>query len=288
MIRRIRRVGWTATLVVLASCASYKPVSAPVPVPANLQWSEPVGGYKAGAEALTQAHEQERYFDGDLGRAGVIPIQVVIRNTDGAPALVRRSDMALVLPDGRAIAPSSAQMAASEVGEDGSVVGATLMFGIFGLLAAASAEDDARAARTSDYRYIQLKDTTLGAGRSAQGIVFFIVPVGTPDFRGPIDRHRLRRTPPSGPGRPWRCRSPVGAGILTGMPGPTRAILSATGSANPDHDAIAIVGRDSGFAVRRCRITFLCAGFRTHPIVLGFRCGRSMVPLESEGGLRIQ
>jgi hypothetical protein len=59
---------------------------------------------------------------------------------------------------------------------------------INGALAASSAEEKARTARTADYKEKAFRDATLGEGESAHGFVFFIPPRGIEAF----DEAKLR------------------------------------------------------------------------------------------------
>jgi hypothetical protein len=96
--------------------------------------------------------------------------------------------MALELPGGERMLATSPNMAAIHVGEEGSVVGATIAFGFIGGIAATQAEETARNARIADYESKGFKDARLGRGESAQGFVFFVPSKGTQ----PFDRTHLR------------------------------------------------------------------------------------------------
>jgi len=171
----------------LASCASYTPSSAPVPEPGPTDWV--AGGTVAvAAEAFSDQERQKANFDADFDAANVVAIQLVAENRGARKVLVRPSDMALQLPQGRTLAPSGVTTVVSTVGESGSVVAAALAFGIVGALAASSAEEQARTARTADYTEKAFKESTLGEAESAHGFVFFIPPPGT----GPFDSAILR------------------------------------------------------------------------------------------------
>jgi hypothetical protein len=168
-----------AVMLLAASCASYTPSSAPVPtLPSNARLTS-VESYAASVDLYIDSAQQEAVFDGDLHEAGLIAMQVVAMNNGERPAQVRRTDMVLALPNGKRISPISAHSAAVQVGEEGSVIGMTLAFGIIGGLAAANAEETARKSRIADYETKEFKDVTLGAHESAYGFVFFKPPDGT-------------------------------------------------------------------------------------------------------------
>lgn len=169
-------------LLLLASCAEYQPSSAPAPKFSPHQIVTESHGYAVAADPFVDLERQKTYFDADFRKAGIIGLQVLVQNRTTKPVLVRRSTMMLTLPDGRKILPSSAHSAAVRVGEEGSVVGATLAFGIIGGLMASNAEDAARGSRISDYDSKEFKRVTLGRDESAHGFVFFIPPPGTGPF----------------------------------------------------------------------------------------------------------
>lgn len=163
----------------LGACASYTPSSAPIAEPSV--WTVK-GDYAVAVDPFVETDRQLATFDADLNEADVIAIQVVADNRSRQRVLVRRSDMALAVPVGGKFAPSGITSVVNKVGESGSVVGATIAFGIIGAIAASSAEDDARTARTADYKEKAFKDATLEPGDSARGFVFFIPPRGTEPF----------------------------------------------------------------------------------------------------------
>ena len=173
--------------LLLASCASYTPSSAPVPEPAPANWVVN-GSLAVAAEAFSDEASQKAVFDADFDEAEVVAIQVVAENRGARKMLVRPSDMVLQLPEGRKFSPSGITIVVNKVGESGSVVGATLAFGIIGAIAASSAEEESRTARTADYKEKAFKESTLIEADSAHGFVFFIPPRGT----APFDRAILR------------------------------------------------------------------------------------------------
>jgi len=180
-MRRILSVG-LSILVALSGCASYTPSSAPIPKAGSMPGWVTEGAVAIGADPHVQADRQKAVFDADLGEAGVLPVQVLVQNRGDRGLLVRRSDIALVLPDARMLSPAGASAVAAKLESIGGVVGASIAFGMIGFLAASSAEDKARAARQTDFRSKELQDVTLGKEESVHGFVFFIPPQGTPAF----------------------------------------------------------------------------------------------------------
>lgn len=169
------------TTAVLSGCASYDPSSAPVPAPATDDWYE-TSGVAASVDPYVDVERQKEVFDADMNAANVIPLQVSVENRTSRSQIVRPSDMMLVLNDDRALSPASVSATVNKVGESGSVVGATIAFGLIGYLVASNSEDSARTARAVDYKEKAFNDVTLVSGDKANGFVFFIPPKGTQPF----------------------------------------------------------------------------------------------------------
>lgn len=170
-----------ASALALGACASYEPSSPPVPQKAEyaLYQSE---GLSAGALPYVDHDLQAATFDADLDAADILAIEVFVENGRTQSVLVRPSDAMLTLPNGRAIAPSGVSSAVAKIDEEGSVIGATIAFGIVGAMVAQSAEDDAKAARRADYEQKSLPQVELAPGVSKHGFLWFLPPRGTPAF----------------------------------------------------------------------------------------------------------
>lgn len=166
----------------LASCASYQPTSAPIPKPASMQYKTASGGFKAGADVWADAEQQQAVFDANLQESNVIAVLVLAVNNTQRSVLVRPGDMILTLPNRQSFAPAEVDSVVAKVGEGGSVVGATLAFGLIGALMASSAQEESRSARTEDYDRKAFQLTKLDQGESAHGFVFFMPPKGSGDF----------------------------------------------------------------------------------------------------------
>lgn len=172
------------SLSLVSACASYEPTSAPVPaaLPASAE-AESEGGVAITAKVYRNPSGKEQAFDTDFDEAGIIAVQVSVRNGAMRPVRVRRSDMTLRLGSGREISTISGSSAAMRVEEEGSVIGAALAFGLVGALIASSAEDSAKQARVADYGGKEFQDAHLLPGAVATGFVFFAPAEGTPPFR---------------------------------------------------------------------------------------------------------
>lgn len=167
-------------LVVLAGCASYTPHSVPVPRSDTMPAWQIENSMAVGADPYVQPDRQDAVFDGDLRAAGILPIQVLLQNNGYRRLLIRRSNITLILPDGRQISPVGATAVAVKVPAKGGGWG--YVPGIYGLVAESMAEDKARQGRVADYRDKELQDVTLVKGESAHGFVYFAPPPGTTTF----------------------------------------------------------------------------------------------------------
>ena len=176
--------------VLLSGCASYTPSLAPVPQPTVKQWVVE-GTVAVAADPYVEPERQRAVFDAELGKAGVIAVQVVAENRADRAVLLRPSDMILEFPDGSQLSPSGVTTVVNKVGESGSVVGAALACGLVGAIVASNAEEEARSARTGDYRDKAFKETTLGENDSAHGFVFFVPPSGAQLFADAILKVRF-------------------------------------------------------------------------------------------------
>ena len=181
MISRLSMVA--ITMLLLVSCASYKPSSAPVsPTPTTASAAVEDSAVTVVGQLYRNPSGKEAVFDADLDEDGIFAIQVDVHNRTPQKVAVNRSDMTLRLANGREISTISGASAALRVDEEGSVFGAALAFGIVGAMVAASAEDDAKQARVEDYSRKEFSDTILAPNSRAGGFVFFAPADGTPSF----------------------------------------------------------------------------------------------------------
>ncbi len=169
-------------LIALTGCASYTPSSAQIPKAAGMPAWRTEGAVGAGADPYVQPDRQKAMFGGNLRNEGVLAVQVLVENRGDRRQLVRRSEIALGLPDGTQFSPSNASSASAKLQSIGGVVGSTIAFGLIGFLVSSSANEQASAARLADYQSKELQDVTLGKDQPAHGFVYFIPPAGTQAF----------------------------------------------------------------------------------------------------------
>lgn len=166
-------------LVVCATCASYTPSSAPIPRAETMTATRTEGFATAGADPCLDPARQKAVFDADMGKAGIVPIQLFVSNQGDRPLLIRPSDIVLEFPNGSGISPAGASAAAAQLESIGGIVASSIAFGIVGYLVSSSAEDKARAARLEDYKRKELQEATLRKDESKYGFVYFLPPPQT-------------------------------------------------------------------------------------------------------------
>jgi len=89
---------------------------------------------------------------------------------------IRIANFALRLPGGKEFTPAPATAVAGRSESVPGVVGATIAFGLVGLLIASSRRDKADTARRADFATKELQDATLSPQESAHGFLFFLIP----------------------------------------------------------------------------------------------------------------
>jgi hypothetical protein len=169
-------------LVFITGCASYKPSSAPVPEIGTMPACRTEGTITVGADPYVQPDRLKAVFDADLNKVGVLPIQVLVRNTGDRSVLVQKAFMLLVLPDGRQLCSAGATAVVAKLEKPSSHFWPTFFLGIPGAVGAQAADDKARANRMADYRSKEFQDVTLGKDQFMHGFVYFIPPVGAEPF----------------------------------------------------------------------------------------------------------
>jgi len=165
--------GSCIALLLLGGCASYKPTATPVEQVTDKELVFNAEGYGAKVEPYLDKARQQQYFNADFTKAGFLVVDVVVKNEGKDPVEVRPYDIYLVFPGGSQMAPMEGKVVATQIEENGSVVGSVLMFGLVGGIVATQAEHDAKNARILDYGAKELKETTLAPGASAQGYLFY-------------------------------------------------------------------------------------------------------------------
>jgi hypothetical protein len=158
----------------MAGCASYEHK------PVNYQAAEAGGhtvtadGVTVAAEAFETKAETVGAFDEDLTEAGIVPVQVLVRNGTSGNILIQRDTVQLVDATGQVHRPVPAIVVAEAV-EDNAMAYALLGFGIFSYASAQEANKE----RTADYQSKELgeaKIVTPGAEHGA--FVYFKLPKG--------------------------------------------------------------------------------------------------------------
>ena len=168
-----RFAGSCIALLLLGGCASYKPTATPVEQVTDSQLVFNAEGYGAKVEPYLDKARQQQYFNADFNKAGYLVVDVVVKNEGKDPVEVRPYDIYLVFPGGTQMSPMEGKVVATQIEENGSVVGSILMFGLVGGIVATQAEHDAKNARILDYGGKELKETTLAPGASTQGYLFY-------------------------------------------------------------------------------------------------------------------
>jgi hypothetical protein len=170
----IRRLFLVATLV--SSCAAY------IPQPATLlriQSAAATGekdGVAVGASPHLNSERNQEVFQADLRSAGVLPLQIVIRNNGTQTVELRRENFALQILDAQALPPAPGDLVAARLESGVGVVGWTLAFGLAGYLASSTQQGEADNARKADLRRKELQSGLLPPGQSASGFLYFLIP----------------------------------------------------------------------------------------------------------------
>ncbi|MGB0629067.1 MAG: hypothetical protein ACPGRZ_00100 [Alphaproteobacteria bacterium] len=154
----------------------------PVQEPKVLAYKTETKDVEAAAEAVADPFVQRARFDGDLTKARVIAIRASLKNNSDRDLTFRPPDAELILKDGTSLRVATGSDAAYKVGEEGSIIGAGIAFGLIGVIAAANAEEQARKARTADYQNKMFRNLTLVPRQESAGYLYFIPPDGTASF----------------------------------------------------------------------------------------------------------
>ncbi len=170
---RRRLISSCIALLLLGGCASYKPTATLVERVTDNELVFNAEGYGAKVEPYLDKARQQRYFNADFTKAGFLVVDVVVKNEGKDPVEVRPYDIYLVFPGGTQMSPMEGKVVATQIEENGSVVGSVLMFGLVGGIVATQAEHDAKNARILDYGAKELKETALAPGASTQGYLFY-------------------------------------------------------------------------------------------------------------------
>ncbi|OGK76419.1 MAG: hypothetical protein A2X51_12820 [Candidatus Rokubacteria bacterium GWC2_70_24] len=135
------------------------------------------GAVTIGIDPYFDVQRQKAVFDENLLDEDVLAVRVHVRNAGPGRVVFLPSDMAIELPDGRSLLPSSAAIVAMKVtGGTGSVIASGIVFGGIGFAVAWNAREKAKADRIKDYVEKELQTVTLSQDESRHGFVFFIGP----------------------------------------------------------------------------------------------------------------
>ncbi len=161
---------------VLPACASCSPASKGAPGSLPMPICRIEGVLTVGADPYAQPRRQKNSFGADLNSAGVLPIQVMVKNDGERKVLVRPSDMLLVLPDGSRINPVGASEAAVRVDTGARGAAVASQAGPSKAPVSGDTATRAQAARIEDFKRKELQESRLDVGQSARGFVYFIPP----------------------------------------------------------------------------------------------------------------
>ena len=164
-----------ATLMAV-SCASYTPQP---PTLLRFQSTAVRGehlGFGVGVSPHLDPQRNQEVFQADLKRAGILPLQIVVRNHSTNAVAISRQSFRLRYADGAEQLPAAPDEVAAQLESSAGVIGWTLAFGLTGFLASSAQQGEAERARRADLRNKELWDVTLKPGDTVQGFVFYLVP----------------------------------------------------------------------------------------------------------------
>ncbi len=158
------------------SCASYTPQPVTLLRIQSAAISKEEQGITVGVTPYLDGDRNEQTFGADLKQAGILPLQVVVRNSGTDPIRLRKGDFVLRLAEDAEYGPASAASVAARLESSAGVVGWTIAFGLVGYLASSTQQQEANNARRGDLRDKSLKDTLLDSQESTQGFLYFLIP----------------------------------------------------------------------------------------------------------------
>jgi hypothetical protein len=163
--------------ILTTSCASYTAQSVTKPAVESAPFSRTEDDFTVGVTPFVDPEQSKKAFDADLKGAGILALQVIAHNNKAKRVLaVRKSDIALRLPDNKEFTPAPASAVAARFESVAGVVGATIAFGLIGLLIASGQREKADSARRADFTTKEFQDATLAPQESAHGFLFFLIP----------------------------------------------------------------------------------------------------------------
>lgn len=197
----IKTIALAAGLSLVVGCSSYAVKDSPIPKLDAMPYTQTEGMVLVGVDPYVQPDKAQELFGEDLAAAGVIPLQVVVRNTGEHAVRVEVKNFKLSLPGEEVVAPRpAAEVAALFSPESGILDHASTGIGLVGRFAGAvgglvagvvgnvvsgsikGSQKDVFVARQQDYVRKELKGVALGKNESTRGFLFFSLPAGTPAF----------------------------------------------------------------------------------------------------------
>lgn len=161
---------------VTISCAAYTPQPATLLRIQSAAFSSKQEDFAIGVSPHLDPARNEDVFQADLRQAGILPLQIVMRNSGSQRLAVRKEDFTLQLADDRQLSPAPADLVASRLESKVGVAGWTIAFGLLGYLASSAQQEEADVARRVDLRQKEIQDHVLPAEESSTGFIFFLVP----------------------------------------------------------------------------------------------------------------
>ena len=196
-IRRLGILICSVLLAVSSGCASNAAKPVPLPEFSAMPARCTQGDVQLGGDAYAQSDRQAAVFDAELGKCGVLPIQLVVQNMGQRAVWVRSTEVRLDFADGTELSPidvftvgrCGSALAAGEqpppivapthpmwgLGpQAGSMAG--LIGAAVGVTSLAAAEAGAKDPRVAHYQRIELRGALLRQHESTHGFIFFHIP----------------------------------------------------------------------------------------------------------------
>lgn len=84
----------------ITGCATFQDMVTPIRPPADYYTHTDVGGVIIAVEVLSTPEQSRAQFNTDLGRIGILPIKLIVKNNSGQSVQIDRSQIFGVLNDG--------------------------------------------------------------------------------------------------------------------------------------------------------------------------------------------
>jgi hypothetical protein len=189
------------TIISLSGCATYNATPAPMPEVEKMPIRYTLGRVMLGADPFLEEARQRAMFDSNFSGAGVLAIQLLVANEGEGKVRVRRTDIALELPDGSVLQQAEKTVVVYVAGGEipklapnplaaplvvapaigipaGPLAGAVAAVSL-AQLAELIAANARLGAMLENIRRKEFQDATLSIGESNHGFVYFFLPAGT-------------------------------------------------------------------------------------------------------------